>query len=153
MGTPATQARKKAYRHCLLGAGLALIASCVTGCGRNGPPMAPVKGRILLDGKPIEGAAVGFMPVGGGPVASATSDADGCFTLSTMNRPGAPIGEHVVTVTKVRQLGLNPDGSIAPGGVKTKWLVPRKYSKPTTSDLKAVVEEDGLERDFELSSR
>ena len=107
----------------------------------------------MLDGKPVEGAAVGFLPVSGGPVASGTTDAEGRLELSTMSRPGAPVGKHVVTVTKVKHSGINPDGTIAPDGIKTKWLVPEKYGEPATSGLRAVVDRDGLKRVFELSSK
>lgn len=135
-----------------VGMSVALLVLFVAGCGKSGPTIAPVRCQIMLDGKPVEGAAVGFMPVDGGPVASGTTDANGRFELNTMNRPGAPLGKHVVTVTKVQQSGINPDGTIAPGGIRKKWLVPEKYSSPKTSGLTAVVEREGLKCVFELSS-
>ncbi|MBN1910396.1 MAG: carboxypeptidase regulatory-like domain-containing protein [Pirellulales bacterium] len=107
----------------------------------------------MLDGKPVEGAAVGFMPEQGGPVASGSTDAEGYFQLSTMNQPGALVGKHQVTVIKTEHSGINPDGTIAPGGVKTKWLIPKKYGNAATSQLTAVVEPGGLDRVFELSSK
>ena len=136
----------------LLVVGLVLFVVCIFGCGKNGPAMAPVKCRVLLDGKPLEGAAVGFIPVDGGPVASGLTDAEGFFELITMNRPGAPVGKHTVTVTKTENTGINPDGTIAPSGITTTWQTPKRYSNPSTSGLTAVVEPDGLERVFELSS-
>lgn len=154
MGTRLTWASRSLLRggH-LAGCGLALAALCAVGCGRGGPSLVPVKCRVLLDGKPVEGAGVGFVPVGGGPAASATTDADGRFQLMTMNQPGVPEGRYLVTVIKVEDSGLNPDGTIAPGGIKTKWLVPKKYSDAAMSGLTADVGRDGLEQVFELSSR
>jgi hypothetical protein len=153
MGKLSTQIFKRPSHRRAVVLMLALTVLGVSGCGKRGPTIAPVSGQVLLDGKPVEGAAVGFIPKAGGPMADGTTDAEGRFQLLTMNRPGATVGKHAVTVTKVKHSGINPDGSIAPGGVATTWLVPQKYSKPTTSNLTAVVEQDGLECVFELSSK
>jgi len=69
--------------------------------------MAPVKGRVTFDGKPVKEAAIAFAPLPAGekdkepgkPAAGFT-DADGYFELSTF-RPldGCLIGNHKVTVS------------------------------------------------------
>ncbi|MBY0457982.1 MAG: DUF4198 domain-containing protein [Gemmataceae bacterium] len=79
--------------------GLAL-AAC--GCGRGPYELAPVSGRVLVDGKPVAGLQVGCEPVGSkenpnpGPGSFGTADADGRFTLATIpdRRPGAVVGKH-----------------------------------------------------------
>jgi hypothetical protein len=55
---------------------------------------------VLLKGAPVEGAVVTFHPKGADlttvlPVGQ--TDAEGTFTLSTGQNPGAPAGEYVVT--------------------------------------------------------
>ncbi|NJO24457.1 MAG: hypothetical protein HC868_18030, partial [Sphingomonadales bacterium] len=70
-------------------------------CGSSGPKLHPVSGKLLFDGKPIEGATLVFHPVGGGDLKpSGTTKADGSFTLSTYpHGDGAPAGDYVVLVT------------------------------------------------------
>jgi hypothetical protein len=74
------------------------------GCGA--PLIAPVKGKVTCDGKPVEAAALTFSPVGSsadakepGRPATGFSDAEGVYVLST-NEPqdGAQVGEHRVNI-------------------------------------------------------
>jgi len=80
-------------------AALGLLA--LVGCGGKPGPV-PVQGTVLLDGKPLEGATVSFVPEGGtGRSASGFTDKDGVFHLMTTNpNDGAVPGNYRVTVTK-----------------------------------------------------
>src|SRR5437762_3526860 len=65
----------------------------------------PVRGKVLLEGKPAQGARVVFHPDDGGDVRTikpqATVGADGTFVVSTYNSAdGAPEGTYRVTVTQ-----------------------------------------------------
>jgi hypothetical protein len=135
--------------------GLLLMWSVVSmlGCGSSGPTLIPVKGRVTLDGKPVADAAVGLIPIEGGPMASGVTNADGVFDLSTGNKSGAVPGKQAVTVTKVEEIGYNKDGSVGPRGLRSVWHVPQKYSRRETSGLTAVVSTDGKDLSLELSSR
>ena len=137
----------------LLGLLLAWFVASTLGCGPGGPTPIPVTGRVTLDGKPVADAAVGLMPVAGGPMASGVTDAQGVFELSTVNKPGAMPGEHAVTVTKVEEIGYNKDGSVGPRGLRSVWHVPQKYSRRETSGLTATVSPEGKELTLELSSK
>ena len=83
-------------------AGLVLVF--LAGCG--GPVMAPVKGRVTCNGKPVAEAAVTFNPAARseedkepGKPATGFTDADGNYVLSTFkNYDGALVGKHRVTV-------------------------------------------------------
>jgi uncharacterized GH25 family protein len=84
---------------CAFAVGAALL------CGCNGPSMAPVKGRVMFDGKPVKNAAVTFAPIGAegrketGKPATGFTDENGNFELSTFkNYDGALIGQHSVNV-------------------------------------------------------
>ncbi len=124
----------------------------VAGCGWGGSPMGRVSGVVTLDGKPIEGAAVGFVAVGDGPVASGTTDAEGRYTLTCMNQSGTLVGEYRVVVCKTIEHGIRADGTVAPGGARTEWLTPRKYASHETSGLSATIRRGNNEIPLELSS-
>jgi hypothetical protein len=125
------------------------------GCGQSGPRLVPVTGLVTLDGTPVAGAGVMFKPAGAGnlPPASATTDAEGKFSLATLNQPGAALGEYQVSVVKQETSGVGEFGAVAPGGPKIKWIVPQKYAMPEKSTLKAAVTEKDREFKFELSSK
>ena len=82
--------------------GLALLT--VTGCGKAEPvrvAVHPVKGQVILAGKPAAGAVVVFHPKAPGafPPPRAQADKDGNFLVTTFKTAdGAPLGEYVITV-------------------------------------------------------
>lgn len=85
-------------------ASVALFLAALTGCGGGAvddhPTLAPVKGKVTLEGQPLANAFVEFSPVTAGGASSGTSGGDGSFTLSYRDgEPGAAVGEHRVTVT------------------------------------------------------
>lgn len=150
----------------------ALFAGC-TGGGDDGPGYAAVSGVVTLDGNPVEGATVNFIPKGAGTLSMALTDANGNFKLRTATgKVGAAIGDHSVTVTLVEQppntqvatddglapampneMGTAPGRAAAPAA-KPLWLVPQKYSTPETSALTATVTSSGLsDHKLELTTK
>ena len=117
-----------------------LSLAAITGCQR-GPRIVPVSGVIMLDGKPVEGAAVMYLLKPGGRVATGVTDALGRYTLTTHpTGDGAYEGVHDVTVSLYRDEsspGTNtPEGAVSGSSlVKIVWLVPEKYSQPGESGL------------------
>jgi hypothetical protein len=84
---------------------VAAVALIAGGCQNS---LAPVSGRVTLNGKPLAGAVVTFQPQArhAAPVPAATgstgrTDKEGRFTLHSIepNRAGALIGEHIVTIS------------------------------------------------------
>lgn len=128
---------------------IALLLVTMSGCG--GVKLVPVTGEVKLDGTPVADCAVMFSPVGGGPVASGTTDLQGRFQLNTMNRAGAVPGEHRVTLAKQRTTGMVGDVP-GPNGVQIEWLVPQKYSRVETSGLTKNVTSQEHEFAFDLST-
>jgi hypothetical protein len=71
------------------------------------PTIAPVRGRVTCNGKPVPDAALIFSPIPknandkeSGKAAAAGTDADGYFTLSTFKEgDGGLIGRHRVSIT------------------------------------------------------
>jgi hypothetical protein len=106
----------------------------------------PVRGQVLLDGKPLPGVLVVFHPVvdegfdSGRPTAQ--TDAEGRFTVITHGLgDGVPAGEYRVAVVELRAGGGETDVQSdvgGPPGVRTT-RPPAVYGRPETSGLKVTV--------------
>ena len=91
----------------------------LAGCGSDGYSLAPVSGRVTVDGEPILGLRVSFEPIGGterplpGPESIAITDADGKYVLYTIatNRRGAVVGACRVRILALP--GNEPDHLIS----------------------------------------
>src|SRR5437667_11192293 len=88
-----------------------LVAAAVlagTGCGSK--PMG-IKGKVTLDGAPVPGASVEFVPEDGGHSAVGMTDNEGKFSLTTYKTgDGALRGEYRVVIKKTPQGALpKPD--------------------------------------------
>jgi hypothetical protein len=117
---------------------VAILAALLSSCARNTrKPVYPVRGQVLVNGKPAAGATVFFFPVESDPDAIApygVVDADGSFSLTTyLTFDGAPAGEYVVTI---RWPGAPHRPGDEPGPDRLKG----DYGSPKTSKLRATVE-------------
>ncbi|NOX54416.1 MAG: carboxypeptidase regulatory-like domain-containing protein [Planctomycetes bacterium] len=95
------------YGNVVLGALLAIGVCYIVGCsgGPDRPKTYPVTGTVTLDGKPVEGATVVFVPKeeGKGRAATGVTDSDGKYSLGTFaSGDGVIPGEYLVKVTKYR---------------------------------------------------
>lgn len=82
---------------------LILVAlTAFIGCpAGSGVSTAPVSGLVTLDGQPVDGATISFVPKSeGGVAAAAVTDASGRFTLVTTSGEGAVPGSYAVTISK-----------------------------------------------------
>lgn len=115
--------------------------------------LVPVQGEVTLDGQPLAGAKVMFMPQAGGRPLEGTTDTAGKFRLTT-NQPndGAAAGEYVVTVT-ARTIKYEAQAGTEHGFVeKAIWQAPERYSQPSQSGLKATVSAAKPQVKLELQS-
>lgn len=138
---------------------LALFAATVllSGCsgrigGSNLPPIVKVTGTVLYQGQPIEGADVTFNNVEAGYTAIGKTDASGRFVLATAGQEGVVAGRQVVAIRRVDVIDNTPPGvDVSAGGVASpptiRWIVPEKYSVPSTAGLTAEVK-TGSPNDF-----
>ena len=90
---------------------LALLTICLTvvaGCG-DGSSMVPATGKLMVDGKPAEGAVILFHPEpsGAGKIGAAPVTADGSFAVSTDGKLGIPPGTYRLSLSW-------PDPSVKP---------------------------------------
>ena len=139
------------------------------GCGgadmAGRPVRVPAGGVVMMNGQPVSGATVVFSPVSHQNGASAMTDQEGRFQLRTFDPDdGAVPGLYKVTIRKVEMLPGTPvrsgeGGSGGEGGEEEdevpapieKFITPEKYSRASTTDLEADVEESGTnEFTFEL---
>jgi len=139
---------------------LGVSALLVTGCGEGGPALVEIEGTVTNNGKPLSGANVAIA-FDGGVQSLGFSGADGKFTVMTNGRPGAPIGQGKVSISK-------PSSASSSGGAATmtaedmakmareqmaggmaalpKPEVAEKYSNPATSGLVVDVVAGGKEK-------
>jgi hypothetical protein len=118
------------------GAMMLVLAFVLAGCSRRFP-MAEVSGKVTLDGKPLSGATVMFVPEKGF-AAAGTLQKDGTFRLIS-GRPGsgAVIGTHKVAVV--------PEDPI-------DERFPKKFRDPQTSGFSADVKAGKNSFEFDLPS-
>lgn len=152
---------------------MSVIAFSLAGCGSGSNPPVPVSGKVVLEGKPVEGAVVTFHSKDpGGRSASGRTGSDGTFKLTTVKTDdGAPPGDYVITIAK--QESKVPGGNApvdiskgdygaaygqmmgaAGGGNMSKIMkdvLPAKYANAADSGLsRTVVKGEPNEFDFEL---
>lgn len=125
-----------------------------TGCGggsSNGPELAYVEGKVTMDGEPLNGAKIEFVPKGGeGSPAIGTTDENGHFVMRfSLSKEGATVGENVV---RIRTAGLEEDEQGNERQVPE--TVPAKYNANAEEnpEMNVTVPAEGKEFNFELSS-
>ena len=132
----------------------------LAGCGGG---LAPVSGTVTLDGEPVAGAKVTFLPAGPGIPATGTTDATGRYQLRIgSGRTGVPRGRYGVTVSKLKVSTVTEGearrvaAAASVGAVETEptsdglvqvieHVVPRRYADPATSGLEVDVTSAGDE--------
>src|SRR2546429_97189 len=115
-------------KHHLIGTPLLLLVAAA-GCG-SGPKVAPVTGKVTLDGNPLANAYVSFQPLSGGKMDAAgggsygTTGTDGSYTLLMVesDKPGAVIGKHRVDIRIKNEASDDRDPRLRP---QAKVLPPR----------------------------
>jgi len=91
--TPVNHIRSSAALLCIS------LLGAIVGCGQR--EYHSVEGIVTLDGAPLAGASLGFVPEAGGTAAQAFTNADGRFVLKSGSIEGAKMGRYKVTVYKL----------------------------------------------------
>ena len=159
-----------------------LIPLLLMGCGgEDRPPLAKASGIVKLDGAPVEGATVTYLPVDGGRPGTGQTDAQGRYTIKTFeDAEGAIVGDHKVAVMKVSGEGADvldeggaPSGDVSDeddgsdglsmvmdteensnGNPQITYDVPEMYMDSNNSGLRITVPAEGSETlDLELSKQ
>jgi hypothetical protein len=113
---------------------LALVGLVLIGCGGNGP--SPVRGVVTLEGTPVAGATVLFMPDAEAECrpASAFTSTDGTFRLTTYTEnDGALPGKYRVLVQKTeaaKDRGAAEQSALERAKGKREEEASQKHRKP-----------------------
>jgi hypothetical protein len=76
-----------------------VLTACIVGCGKSGPELGPVSGRVTVDGKPMENVDVTFQPDEMRPASYGRTDASGHYELGYKRGvQGALLGQHTVRI-------------------------------------------------------
>jgi hypothetical protein len=136
----------------------AVVIVAICGCGNNRPQekLVSVSGTVTVDGKPLEGATVAFVPEKSKqPQPSwGFSDASGKYSLKTVEgEAGVALGTYRIVITKL----VMEDGSPIPpgsqtGGADGKELVPFPHCDPRQTKNVANVTKDGEVFDIAIKS-
>jgi hypothetical protein len=138
--------------------GFALVLAL--GCGGS-KRVAPVAGKVTMDGKPLANATVTFQPIAeqgaidAGVGSVGKTNAQGEFTLEASNgKTGALVGEHRVSIAVLNEKRGSSDERPPRGGWPLVNQVPDRYNQGGKDELKFTVPADGTDKaDFPLKSR
>ena len=142
--------------------GLAIAgAGCEAPVADEGPPdyakvNVPVKGKVTVDGKPLAGVVVTFIPPSFGPSNGETKE-DGTYELKSATFPGAPPGTYKVAISHIVGddgvvYGLGPRSSMSPpaGLSVAQEKLPPEVADPGRTKLTANVPAGPF--DFDIKS-
>jgi len=132
----------------------ASFLALASGCG--GGDLGAVSGTVTLDGQPLSGAQVTFMPDEGGGPSFGETDSSGKYVLQhNSGERGAVFGKHSVSIEMIEDeeeydaAGMD-EGTVGARRDKPKVL-PARYNEE--SELTADVEKGDNTVDFPLTSQ
>jgi len=148
---------------CVFAFGLTAAAISFSGCIQGSTPksdlpkLKPVSGKITMDGKPLPGVIVTFLPKDEkGSMSIGESDESGAYKLSFVGMPGAASGDYQVMLS----YKTASDGSVVDLRTQSALIMPKravgalermpKDYAPGTTTLTAKVPEAGGSIDFDL---
>jgi hypothetical protein len=142
---------------------LPLLCLLITGCNSGGrAPTYPVSGTVIMNDKPLEGAAVVFVPTEGATgqeAAAAVTDAEGKYTLRANageyrikvskfdgKKPSKEEQEKYISYEEEQKMQFGDDKPTPPA----RNLLPAKYGDDSTSGLTYTVNKGSNTRDIKL---
>lgn len=122
-----------------------ILAVAFLGCGGRSYKVAPVAGTVTLDGKPLAGVHVTFVPLGSkdnvnpGPGSHGLTDNSGHFELvTTTGELGAVVGKHQISIESPQEgetRSDQPDGAeseeMMRKRIERRETIPPRYNRDT----------------------
>ena len=116
-----------------------LLLAVVAGCSKGGPQIAPVHGRVTLDGRPLANADVMFQPEGAQRASAGRTNLEGRYELAyKRGQMGAMVGPNTARILISTELVKNPPP------------IPDRYA--VKSELHPEVKPGDNEFNFDLTS-
>jgi uncharacterized Zn-binding protein involved in type VI secretion len=140
-----------------------ILGGCSDSTTQNdGPPdlskLVPVTGTVKVNGKPLAGVVVTFLPKEWA-ASNGETKADGSFSLLTAGKPGAFPGDYKVAMSYLLSTegvpqGLSARSSVTPSPalLSAKEKVPPEFSDLGRTKLKQTVSATGGTFDFEITA-
>jgi len=107
---------------------MALIATCLVGCGSGGPKTFVVQGTVTSGTKPLETGTISFEDSATGVANSALIGSGGKYTVKL------PVGSYKAMLLPITEERVSADGTMEQAMVDEKRF-PRKYRISTSSGL------------------
>src|SRR5665213_192102 len=116
----------------------ALVFLVFSGCGYGADSRVPVKGKVMVDGAPVESGAITFIPTEAGREKASGPIKDGTYSIAAAQgpNPGAYRVDVVVRKKTGRMVGTPGDPE-----VKMDEVAEIKTTGNLTADLKAKANE------------
>lgn len=122
---------------------LALLATALVGCAKEGPDMGQVTGKVTRGAGPVAGVTVYFQPTEG-RISQGLTNEQGDYKLRyTRLEDGAKVGKHKIFVAFVPPAGPEAEMARAAGKLKPhpdEKAIVEKYGNVATTPIEKVVE-------------
>jgi len=141
-------------------ASIVFFAGCKSGEESNGlPKLKPVSGTITLNGKPLEGVVISFLPTAeGGTMTVGQSREEGKYKLSYLGMLGCAPGQYQVMLS----YKTTPEGKLVTLEMQSALVMPKEATQavermpkdygPGNKTLTANVPPEGGEINFDIKS-
>jgi hypothetical protein len=115
-----------------------LLACIVVGAGcGSSAATAPVRGKVLLDGKPLSKGTIRFESAGNRAATGKIVDGEIVEVTTYSSGDGAPIAKHKIAVWATEEASNDPGKANYMAG---KSLIDTSYNNPEHSGLEATID-------------
>ena len=135
-----------------------ILAACTAGCGDGRVALAPVKGTVTLDGKPLASGSLTFESPGQRPATAKIVRGEIVEVTTYETGDGVPLGTHQVAVWSNEEAAsavtANPgEGKVGANYMVGRSLLPARYNDPATSGLSVEIKPGENVVAFQLTSK
>ncbi|OAI53960.1 hypothetical protein AYO47_03790 [Planctomyces sp. SCGC AG-212-M04] len=138
-----------------------LLVAALSGCGSAGAApvvsLSPVEGEVTIDGNPVQGVSVRFMPRGTtrGQGSYGVTDAAGKYVcMHTSGKPGCEQGDYVVLFSRMTTRDGKPIPENANAAdLEARESLPARFQNPDSKQNVVNVKGEPNHFDFALKTK